>query len=90
MTNKTKEHQLKELLSDAEQACDAVKLKIHAASEEVKKEWRELQDQWSQFQRECTSCIQQAKKVGVGIDDSFQVIGNEFKSAFQKIKDACE
>lgn len=89
MTNKTKEHQLKELLSAAEQAYDEVKLKIHVAGVEAKKEWHGLQDQWVKFQHDCACWIQQAKKSGVSIDDSLHVIGKEFMSAFQHIKDAC-
>ena len=89
-TTKTPGQQLDALLLSAKQEYDELKLKIHLADMEAKREWEGLQDRWLRFRDDCHRVIEDAKKSGSRVDDSLHAVGEEFKAAFNRIKEACK
>ncbi len=74
---------IKEIIDEAKQARDEIKLKIHLGSKELQDEWGELEDKWDAFESKA--------KLGESAEDiseAASLLGEEFVTAFKRIKSA--
>lgn len=74
---------IKQIISEAEQLRDEVKLKIHLGSKDLQDEWNELDRKWSEFQTKA-KLEESADNVG----QAASMLGEELASAFKRIKSA--
>ncbi|CTQ76701.1 hypothetical protein [Roseibium alexandrii] len=74
---------IKEVIDEAKQTRDEIKLKIHLGSKELQDEWSDLEDKWNDFETKA--------KLGEAADDisdAASVLGEELATAFKRIKSA--
>ncbi|MGR9052566.1 MAG: hypothetical protein ACU84J_07960 [Gammaproteobacteria bacterium] len=79
--------ELNKFAEGLEQLRDEVKLQIHLAGLESKQEWDKAEEQWDQFQSKVDQITSGAKENAEDLFDKAEMIGEELKSTYQRIKD---
>jgi len=64
---------------------DEIELKLHLAGMDVKDEWEKTEGKWSDFKGKVEDISDDAKETTEELLEGAQVIGDELKSAYQKI-----
>jgi len=74
---------INEIIEEAKQTRDEIRLKIHLGSKDLQDEWSELEDKWNDFEAKA--------KLGDAADDigdAASKLGEELATAFKRIKSA--
>ena len=74
---------IEKIKNDLKQMRDELELKLHLGSVEAKEKWEELEGQWGKFSERA-----EIKKTVDDIDDSFDILGEELKKGYKRLKDA--
>ncbi len=74
---------IKQIIAEAEQARDEIKLKIHLGSKELQDEWADLEEKWNDF-ADKAKLAEAADNVG----EAASMLGEELTTAFKRIKSA--
>jgi len=72
-----------ELKADIAKLRDEAKVQVHLGAMEAQKEWDELETKWAHF-------VSQARlhESGSDIKSTLQTLGNELRSAYERLKKA--
>ncbi|MCT2398324.1 hypothetical protein [Novosphingobium mangrovi (ex Huang et al. 2023)] len=70
-----------ELKADVERFRDEARVQAHLASKDAQDQWAELEDKWHEFARKA-----ELAKSGEGIRSAIEVLGDELKQAYERIK----
>lgn len=71
---------LKTLLADVQVLRDKAQVKINLGSKELQSEWHALETKWAKFSQEA-----ELKKSGQEVSAALGLLGNELKSAYERI-----
>lgn len=74
---------IKEVIAEAKQTRDEIKLTIHLGSKELQDEWNELEEKWNDFEAKA-KIGESAENVG----DAAAEFGAELTTAIKRIKSA--
>lgn len=80
-------NELNKFAEGLEQLRDEIKVQLHLASLESKQEWEQAEKQRDHFLAKLNEIAKDAKGGADGLIDSAQIIGDELKSAYQRIKE---
>jgi len=64
---------------------DEIELKLHLASMDIKEEWEKTDAKWTDFKGKAEDISDDAKETTEELLEGAQIIGDELKSAYQKI-----
>jgi len=81
---------IKALIAEIAELRDETKLKIHLGSKDIQDEWRELEEKWHELEGKLEKFYKDADlaKSGQDIKSAFDIVGEELKSAYLRIKSA--
>ncbi len=64
---------------------DAINLKLHLASMEVKKEFEEAEPKWDQLKSKGTEIVDDSKEISEEVLAKAKIVGEELKETYQRI-----
>lgn len=70
-----------DLMADVERYRDEAKVQLHLASKDAQDQWQDLEDKWQEFARKA-----ELAKSGEGIKSAVEVLADELKQAYERIK----
>lgn len=79
--------ELNKFAEGLEQLRDEVKVQLHLASLESKQEWERAEKQRDHFLAELNKISKEASVSKEGLIEKAEIIGEELKSTYQRIKD---
>ena len=75
-----------ELLQTLETQRDEIKLQIHLAKAELREEWLEIEKKWEHFKSRSERVLKEADSTASDVGDTFQLLGEELKEGYKRIK----
>jgi len=80
------EERARSLLERLEQERDELKVKIGLAKLEAREEWQELQGKLDRLRGRAKVIKEEAEEAGDDVGDAFEVLGDEIKAGFDRIR----
>lgn len=72
-----------DLIADLQQKRDELRVQIHLASKDIQDDWEELEDKMEDIAKKAG-----LEETGEGIGDAIELLGDELKNGYQRIRDA--
>lgn len=72
-----------DLVEELTRKRDELRVQMHLASMEAKKEWEELEEKWSRF-----ASMARLEETVESVEDSLELLGGELRKGYQKLKAA--
>lgn len=70
-----------DLMADVERYRDEAKVQLHLASKDAQDQWQDLEGKWQEFAQKA-----ELAKSGEGIMSAVEVLADELKQAYERIK----
>lgn len=78
--------QIAEIMAHLRQERDELNVQLHLAKAEVKEDWDELEKQWDNFKLRSEKVAAAADSSADDIGEALQILGDELKAGYEKIR----
>jgi len=86
----TTNEKLKELVADLRQQRDELRLQIHLAQAEAKEEWEGLEHKWTEIESKLEVLSREAKDSSQDVGAAINLVADELRKAYKRIRDALD